>query len=167
VRSQDHALTRITTTMNSIRPTSRLVRPSSFAPLAGAALSDLFENIFGSNAARGASNAPAFVPHLEWTDRGADYLLRAELPGLDVENVSLSFDDDVLVLSGEKKSEERTENDRVVASERTFGCFERSVRVPGPVDASAIKAAMKNGVLEVVLPKACAKDGARRIEISR
>lgn len=153
--------------MNSFRPASRLVRPLSFAPLAGSALSDLFENIFGSNASRASASPASFVPHLEWSDRGGDYLLRAELPGLDVDNVTLSFEDDVLVLSGEKKIEERSENDRVVATERTFGCFERSVRVPGPVDASAIKAAMKNGVLEVVLPKSNAKDGARRIEISR
>lgn len=153
--------------MNSIRPTSRLIRPLSFAPLAGSTLTDLFENFFGNVASRSASNPAAFVPHLEWSDRGGDYLLRAELPGLDVEHVTLSFEDDVLVLSGEKKTEERSETDRIVATERTFGSFERSVRVPGPVDANAIKASMKNGVLEVVLPKANAKDGARRIEISR
>jgi HSP20 family protein len=156
--------------MNTFRPASRLVRPHSLTGLRGTTFSELFDTFFnGSVLPRFAEavRTSDFVPTLEWTDRGADYLLRAEIPGLDVEHVELALEDDMLVLRGEKRSEERTENDKVLMSERSFGSFERRLRLPGAVDADAIAATMKNGVLEVVLPKAAEKDGSRRIEIKR
>ena len=156
--------------MNIVRPLGRSARARALAPLATSSLADLFDNFFATPlsevaGARGAS--VDFVPSLEWTEREGDYLLRAELPGMDPDHVTVEVHDDALVLRGEKHTEEQREEDRVLMTERTFGSFERRMPLPGPVDGDAITASMKNGVLEVALPKRTVEDGVRRIEIQR
>lgn len=155
--------------MNIVRTHGRPARARALAPLGSASLADLFDSFFAGPLAEQARAASSedFVPSLEWTDREEDYLLRAELPGMDPDHVAVEVDDDMLVLRGEKRTEERREQDKVLMTERTFGSFERRLRLPGPVDGDAIRAAMSNGVLEITLPKSNGAEGLRRIEIQR
>lgn len=161
--------------MNQNRSIARPLRVRGLAPLRSPLFDDVlgrlfegasFENGFFPRLAE-AARASEFVPSLEWTDTKEAYVLRAEVPGLDHEQVDVHLEDDTLVLSGEKRTEEKREEDEVLLTERSFGRFERRLRLPGPVDESKVSADMKNGVLEVVLPKAQEKESRRRIEIRR
>jgi HSP20 family protein len=75
-----------------------------------------------------------------------------ELPGLKKEEIEISLHDDTLTISGERKREESSEQEFL--TERSYGKFQRSLTLPGAVDAEAVKANDKNGLLQVVLPKA-------------
>jgi len=75
-----------------------------------------------------------------------------ELPGLKKEEIEISLHDDTLTISGERKREESSEQEFL--TERSYGKFQRSLTLPSAVDAEAVKANYKNGLLQVVLPKA-------------
>lgn len=80
------------------------------------------------------------------------YLLEADLPGVEKENISLGVEDNVLTISADINSEKKEEKNGYVCSERRSGHVERSFSMEG-IDVSGIKADYKNGVLMVCLPK--------------
>jgi HSP20 family protein len=93
------------------------------------------------------------APAVDVVEKDKAYEITAELPGIDKNNVEVKFADGVLTLKGEKKEEkEQKEKDRYV-SERRYGSFQRSFRVPDSVDADKIDANFQNGVLTISLPK--------------
>jgi HSP20 family protein len=93
-------------------------------------------------------------------------LLNAELPGVDEKDIDISVADDILTISGEKKSEfERKEGDRY-RSERSYGRFSRSVSLPFSIDADKVEARFDRGVLKLTIPKpADAQKQMRKIPI--
>lgn len=93
------------------------------------------------------------MPAVEMTEQDKDYRLTAELPGLKDDDVEISIADGMLTISGEKREEAERKQDGVLLSERRYGSFERRVALPSDVDADAITAEFKKGVLTVVLPK--------------
>ena len=100
-------------------------------------------------------------------DKGDKYLLQAELPGFDKEDIRIDLDGDRLVISAEHNAEkEEKDKDSFVRRERTYGSFMRSFDVSG-IKVDGIKANYKNGVLELTLPKkeAAPAPAARAIEI--
>ncbi len=125
---------------------------------------------FGQNFPAGLDQNDRFVlaPNIDVVESENEAVITAELPGVAREDVDLSFDNDRLILSGEKKAE-RTEEDkdkkyRLV--ERSYGSFRRAIPLPFKADADAIKAAFDNGVLTVTVPKSRdAAQGASRIAI--
>jgi HSP20 family protein len=94
------------------------------------------------------------TPAVDIVEREDDYKLTAELPGLQSENVSLRFANGTLTIEGEK--EEPPEDAKLdhFLSERHYGAFRRSFRVPDGVDPDKIEAIVKDGILTVMLPKA-------------
>ena len=74
--------------------------------------------------------------------------------GLKKEDVKISILDNILTLSGEKKSEEKSENRKYHRSERTYGAFERKYSLASPIQADKVTASFKDGVLEIRVPKA-------------
>lgn len=94
------------------------------------------------------------------------YVVHAELPGVNKEDLQVTVDQGVLTIATEVKQHDRqTEDDKVVRSERYFGSVSRSFRLPLEVEQSAAKASYENGILELTLPKKQAQ-GGRRIEVS-
>jgi len=91
---------------------------------------------------------------LDLREEDGAYLAVVELPGLAKEDVTLNLEDGVLTVKGEKKSERDEEKDSLRHVERSFGSFNRAVRLPKEVDAEGISAEMANGVLTVRIPKA-------------
>ena len=75
-----------------------------------------------------------------------------ELPGFKKEEIEISLHDDTLTISGERKREESSEQEFL--TERLYGKFQRSLTLPTAVDADKVKASYKDGLLQVVLPKA-------------
>jgi HSP20 family protein len=89
--------------------------------------------------------------------------IHAELPGLKKDDVKISVKDGVLTLRGERKFEEEKKKDNYYRIERSYGLFARSFSLPTTVDASKIQASMKDGVLELTIPK---KPEAKEREIA-
>jgi HSP20 family protein len=94
-----------------------------------------------------------FDPAMDVEETGKEFKLTAELPGMDKKDVNISIKDDVLTISGEKKEEKKKEESDYYRSERVFGKFQRSFRLPEIVEEDKIEAEFKNGILNVTIPK--------------
>ena len=108
-----------------------------------------------------------WIPAIDVVEKKDAYLLYAELPGVDVSQIDISFEQNVLTIRGTKRAsiDAQAEGEfRVYAAERVAGTFERSVRLPEFVDGESIGASFNDGVLMVTVPKAQAAQ-PRRIEI--
>ncbi|MCK4412402.1 MAG: Hsp20/alpha crystallin family protein [Candidatus Eisenbacteria sp.] len=103
-----------------------------------------------------------WVPALDVSEEAGDYKVRVDLPGISKDQVELSYENDVLTISGERKQQEERKEGKLHRSERFIGRFTRSLRFPGDVKPAGIDASFKDGVLEIMLPKA---DEARRRRI--
>jgi HSP20 family protein len=106
------------------------------------------------------------VPAMDLVGHDGGYEITAELPGIDVKDVELRVTGDMLVLKGEKREEsERKDKDRHV-SERRYGSFQRSLRLPPDADPARIEAICTNGVLKITLPRSeKAREAEKKIEI--
>lgn len=106
------------------------------------------------------------VPHVEVSEAQKSYEISAELPGVDEKDVSVSLQDHLLTMSGEKKCEREEEKKGYLMSERRYGSFRRAIRVPDDVDENKITAKFDKGVMTISLPKsASAKRKGRRIPV--
>ncbi len=93
------------------------------------------------------------LPHIDVSETKTAFEVSAELPGVEEKDVDVSLTDDMLVIKGEKRDErEKREKDYHV-TERSFGEFRRSFRVPDNVDPNKVTASFSKGVLKVLLPK--------------
>lgn len=97
------------------------------------------------------------------------YHIAIELPGVEEDDIDLSVHDGVITVKGEKKTSREEKGETWYFSERQYGVFSRSFRLPPDADSDKIKASLKDGVLEVTVGKRIdtAADGARRVRISR
>jgi HSP20 family protein len=108
----------------------------------------------------------SWVPAVDVFTRGDDLVVRAELPGIDPEkDLDISLQDNVLLIRGERRMEERTEGDGTYRVESRYGSFERSVLLPEGVKEGDISATYENGILEVVVPKAARLGGDKKIPV--
>ena len=93
-------------------------------------------------------------PRVDFKETETEMVVSAEMPGLEEENISVSFEEGVLTLRGEHvTAEDETNDDGVRHVETARGTFERRLRFHAEVDADAIKAVYKAGILTVTLPK--------------
>ena len=93
------------------------------------------------------------APAVDIVDKDKAYEITAELPGMDVSNIDVKFSDGTLTIKGEKSEEKEEKKKDYYLSERRYGSFSRSFRVPTSVDADKIEANFKNGILKLTLPK--------------
>jgi|TARA_B100000809_G_scaffold263097_1_gene315555 HSP20 family protein len=114
-------------------------------------LEDDIERLFGPS--RGDVARVAWNPALDLQEEKDTYVVKAELPGLEKDHVSITMDADVLTLKGEKKQDKAAEDNNVYRNERYYGAFQRSIRFASEVKADKITAEFKNGVLTITLPK--------------
>lgn len=94
------------------------------------------------------------VPHLDMYEEKDRYIVKAEVPGVDKDDIHVSIVDDLLQIRGESKKEESAREQDYLYSERTYGSFSRSIPLPSTVKADEIKATFKNGILHLEIPKA-------------
>ena len=107
-----------------------------------------------------------FTPMLEVTETEGEWRVHAELPGVDPKDVSITVTGNTLALRGEKKLEERVEDENIRRAERRYGKFFRSLEFPTDLDATKVVAKAKNGILTIRLPKAeAAKPKAVDIQV--
>jgi HSP20 family protein len=94
-----------------------------------------------------------WTPALDVYEGKDSFVVKAELPGMKKEDIEVSLHDGSLSISGERKTETKHEDAEVYRAERFFGRFQRTVTLPTAVAADKVKAAYKDGVLTITLPK--------------
>ncbi len=110
---------------------------------------------------------PAFSPRVDVVETDKEIKVSVELPGMTEEDIEVTLDDDMLTISGEKKSEHEEKEENYYYMERSYGSFRRVVPLPCSVDEEKVTATFKNGVLNIVLPKAAEAIERKRIKIKR
>ena len=138
--------------MNIIRyKTSDLTSRSSHDRLSS--LRDLFDSAFQLTSPVSGSSA-GWAPPLDVYESADHVTVQVELAGLKKEDFDLSLEDDVLTISGERKSQAETKEGESYRRERAYGSFRRSVTLPAAVKPDAVTASYQDGILTVTLPKA-------------
>jgi HSP20 family protein len=103
------------------------------------------------NAATSVANF--FSPSADAANDESAYEINMELPGVSAEDIDVSLNDHVLTIRGEKKNSREEKTKTYYFTERSYGAFQRSFRLPGDVDAGNIGADFNDGVLTLTLPK--------------
>jgi HSP20 family protein len=112
-------------------------------------LNRMFSDFYGE-----AFSRSAWVPPVDIYETDEhEVVLKAELPEVKRENISVTFENGVLTLKGERQFEEETRKENYQRIERRHGAFSRSFTLPNTVDASRINAAYKDGILTIRLPQ--------------
>ena len=113
----------------------------------------LFNTFFDTPAGGNGGGLRRWVPPMDLVETDDHFVLKADLPGLDANDVAIEVEDKVLTLSGERKVEHETSKEGFYRLERSSGEFRRSLTLPEGVDADKIEANFDKGVLEVRIPK--------------
>ena len=120
-----------------------------------AAMQDRMNRLFGNVYLRDEDTAfrGAWIPAVDiFETDNHDLVVRAELPGINREDIEVSVENSTLVLKGDKKFDAEVKEESYRRIERTYGTFHRSFTLPNTVDTSKVSADFKNGVLTVKLP---------------
>ena len=92
-------------------------------------------------------------PSVDISETGKEYLIRATLPAVKREDVSVTFEDGMLTLSGERRQQEEQKDEKFHRVESFYGNFSRSFALPDAIDSTAIRAESKDGVVTIHVPK--------------
>jgi HSP20 family protein len=129
----------------------------------------VFDEMFGGLMRRSGGQQRAQVtewaPAMDVLQKDGDLMVRAELPGVKLEDVDITIHDRILTISGERKLEEETERGGYYVRERRHGSFRRSMTLPEGVEEDRIRARFQDGVLEVTIEGAAAVREPKRIQI--
>jgi HSP20 family protein len=154
---------------NSV-PTTREPRPRRWDPFTMfSELESEMDRLFGQR-------LPTFLPLRRYTgvlgggwaptadvfEKEGDIVVKAELPGVNKDDIEISVDKGALVIKGERKAEEAVEEDNFYRMERFSGAFYRHFPLPEGVDQDAITANYQDGILEVHIPKPAGETGASK-----
>ena len=115
----------------------------------------LFNTFFEAPSGQGESPGASrrWLPAMDLSESGDEFVLRADLPGLSEDDVTIELEDNVLTISGERKSEHEERKEGYYRVERASGTFSRSLTLPEGVDPEKVQASFDRGVLEVRIPK--------------
>ncbi len=103
-----------------------------------------------------------FSPRIDFSETDKEYLIKAELPGLDEKDVEVLLEDDAITIRGEKKEDREERGKDYYYRERRFGSFSRVLPLPDNIDRDKIEAKFKNGLLTLKLPKT--KEASRNVK---
>ncbi|HVS75376.1 MAG TPA: Hsp20/alpha crystallin family protein [Steroidobacteraceae bacterium] len=101
----------------------------------------------------GNGDVAEWSPSVDISETEGEYLLKAQLPAVKKEDVHVTYDDGMLTISGERKQEKEEKGEKFHRIESFHGAFSRSFALPEAIDASAIRADSKDGVITVHVPK--------------
>ena len=118
-------------------------------------IASLFENFLQPVRWAEEEASQGMAPRLDVVERDNEFVVKAEMPGMKKDDIEVSLENGVLTITAETKSEtEEKEGDRVIRQERRYGKYLRSLRLGKEIDEKKVKASYKDGILELVLPKA-------------
>ena len=115
----------------------------------------LFNTFFEQPGQTGRGNGMTrrWLPPMDLVETADQYVLRADLPGLSDGDVNVQLEDNVLTISGERKTQHEQHEEGYYRIERGFGSFARSLTLPDGIDPDGVQAHFDRGVLEVQIPK--------------
>lgn len=129
-------------------------------------MDNVFDRFFGDMRWPDRTMTRQFVPALDVSETDGEFVVKAELPGIDPNEVNIDLTGNLLTIKGEKKHEKEEKGDGYCRMERSYGAFSRSFQLPSEVEQDKIEAHYKNGVLDLRLPKAeSAKRKSIKIEV--
>jgi len=113
-------------------------------------------------------NVIPWAPRVDMVQRGNELVVRADLPGMSADDVTVEISDDAITISGERQEEHAEKNNGVYRYERSYGAFFREIPLPEGAMVDQAKATFKDGVLEITVPAPPEQvSRGRRLEISR
>lgn len=118
-----------------------------------AEINRFFNTLFDTATPVAAHGVRRWTPALDVVESDGEYVVRADLPGIGEDDVSVEVKDGRLRISGERKSEHEDRKDGYTRIERSFGRFARSLSLPEGVDPESVRASFQQGVLEIHVPK--------------
>ncbi len=101
----------------------------------------------------------AWAPKLDFSETKDAFVVKAEVPGVEQKDISVSIQDQMLTIKGEKHKEKEEKDEKYHRVERSWGAFARTIALPAGVDTEKVNATFKDGVLTVKLPKTPAAKG--------
>jgi HSP20 family protein len=99
-------------------------------------------------------SSPAWAPTLDISERKDAYLVTVELPGVKLDDLTITLEDGMLTIQGERQFAQDAAEQQFHRVERRYGAFRRSITLPAHVQADAVQATVEDGVLQIVVPKA-------------
>ena len=134
---------------------------------------DEFRHVFGrlfdddqSRSDESSVVTSQWMPNVDVKEENDRFILYADLPGIDPDDIEVSMDKGLLTIRGERSSESSSETERYARIERRYGSFHRRFALPDSADPEGIEARGRNGVLEIVIPKR-PETSPRRIQVGR
>ena len=115
--------------------------------------STFFDTPTANRSGNGGTAARRWIPAMDLIETGEHFVLKADLPGMTEADVNIELENNVLTISGERKTELEDKHEGYYRLERSTGAFSRSLTLPEGIDAGAVAATFDNGVLEVRIPK--------------
>ena len=109
----------------------------------------------------------SIYPQVDMVEQEGKLLIRADLPGVDINNVRATITDDSVIVEGEREEEREHKDRRMYRYERTYGHFRREIPLPDGADTENVNATFKNGVLEITLDMRQAAQAHREIPIQK
>ena len=128
-------------------------------------MEQLFDNIGGSTGEAPAGGGNIVAPRMDISEDDQAFKVTAEMPGARPEDVEVTVDEDVLTIRAERTQERETNRRNYHLVERSVGVFQRSLRLPAPVDPAKVQASFDNGVLTVTIPKDSSQARSRRVQV--
>ncbi len=122
-------------------------------------LREELDRIFGeflpttSDSIEGNGSSAVWTPRVDFSENDKSYMLKVDLPGMNKTDITVSVDDHVLTISGDRKEEKKEEKEEYILLERSYGSFRRSLNLPKSAEVSKVKAEFTNGVLKIEVPK--------------
>jgi HSP20 family protein len=120
-------------------------------------------NLFGHQFHPGMSTPP-WTPAVDISERKDAYMVAAELPGVGIDDLEITFEGGLLTIQGQRQVVPDSVEERVHRAERRYGAFRRSITLPTHVKPEAIEASTQDGVLRIMVPKA-EEVRAKRIQV--
>lgn len=146
---------------------SMLSNPFGFMRRFGEGMEQLFNEVgFGGGLiTHGFDQLSRWTPQIEMFEREGQLHIRADLPGLNKDDVQIDLEDDAVILRGERREEHREEREGRYRTEVSYGSFYREIPLPNNVDAENASANFRDGVLEITMPMRQGEGRGRRLEI--
>jgi HSP20 family protein len=115
-------------------------------------MNKIFDEFFTRRTGERA-NPGLWAPALDISETDSEIVVKADLPGVKKDDVSISITNNILVIRGEKKREVEENKENFHRVERLYGSFHRSIELPAVVQTDKVNASFENGVLTIILPK--------------
>jgi HSP20 family protein len=125
----------------------------------------LFNSFFDTPTPANGKALRRWIPAMDLVETDGQFVLTADLPGVSESDVNIEVKDNVLTISGERKSEHEDRKAGYYRVERSYGSFRRALTLPEGIDPESVTATFANGVLEVTVPKPVAQQ-PRKVQIT-